>query len=84
MQSTLQLAGLGEKHLELYGDADDLHFALLENFPRLVDGGGYELLRLNGKGGKELILPSEGYTPPQGQNSSFTVVYNIVHYQLSL
>ncbi len=43
-----------------------LHFALLENFPRLVDGGGYELLRLNGKGEKELILidmPSEGYTP---------------------
>lgn len=50
----------------LYGDADELDHELLDNFPKLEQGGGYELMRSSEKGGKHLSviqMPSEGYTP---------------------
>ena len=67
-RSILQLAGLGEKNIEvfLYGDAEDLDMKMVETFPRSAEAGGYDLRRLGDKGGKELTviqMPEDGYTP---------------------
>ena len=46
-----------------HGDNDDLHCSLIEVFPRLKEGGGYELLKANQSRMLEVIpSPSEGYT----------------------
>ena len=67
-RASLQLAGLGEKRLsvDLYADTRELHDDILFNFPKLIDAGGYELLRSSTAGpGKELEIipqPGDGYT----------------------
>ena len=67
-RSSLQLAGLGEKRLslDLYADTRELHDEILFNFPKLVDSGGYDLLRSSTSGpGKEMEIisqPGDGYT----------------------
>ena len=62
-------AGLGKKHLAFFemGDSSDVHAEILDAFPQLSDGGGYELLRVGDTGGQRSQLrvippPSEGYT----------------------
>ena len=62
-------AGLGKKQLSLMedGDSTDVHAEIMAAFPKLKEGGGYELLRASDFGGqrRELVLipsPSEGYT----------------------
>jgi hypothetical protein len=62
-------AGLGRKQLSFPddGDSSEVHSEIMAAFPKLKEGGGYELLRLNDAGGqrRELLLiqsPSEGYT----------------------
>ena len=46
-----------------HGDNDDLHFSLMEAFPQLKDGGGYELLKANQSRVLEVIpSPAGGYT----------------------
>ena len=62
-------AGLGKKKLIIFedGDCDDVHDSILEAFPKLKNGGGYELLRTSEHGRALEIIPS----PPQG----FTVAY---------
>ena len=57
--------GLGVRGLSLFqhGDNDDLHFALMEAFPQLKDGGGYELLKANQSRLLEVVpSPTDGYT----------------------
>ena len=49
------------------GDSTDVHAEIMAAFPKLKEGGGYELLRASDFGGqrRELVLipsPSEGYT----------------------
>ena len=66
-RAKLSLAGLGEKQISLflYGDAEELNCELIDHYPKLAEGGGYELLRSSDKGGKELILldvPAAGYS----------------------
>jgi hypothetical protein len=62
------LANLGEKKFAvfLYADGRELYDELLEKYPRLHHGGGYELLRVAGeKGGKRLevvSVPANGYS----------------------
>ena len=67
-RASLQLAGLGGKRLsvDLYADTRELHDDILFNFPKLIDAGGYELLRSSTAGpSKELEIipqPGDGYT----------------------
>ena len=63
----LQIAGLGEKAIQLAIDsnANDVYYEILANFPKLQDCGGYELLGSHAKGSKllEVIqIPPSGYT----------------------
>ena len=46
-RAKLLMAGLGEKRIQLYLDADaeDIKFELYSHFPKLQEGGGFELLR---------------------------------------
>ena len=67
-RASLQIAGLGEKRvsLNMYADAHDVYHELMSQFPKLSEGGGFELLRVNDRGGAtrklELINPPEsGY-----------------------
>ena len=62
-RAELHLAGLGEKKIQLSTDSDAnaIHFELLEQFPKLSGGGGYELLRSE-RGQKLLTVPASGYT----------------------
>ena len=67
-RASLQIAGLGEKRvsINLYSDAHDVYHELTNQFPKLSEGGGFELLRVNDRGGAarrlELINPPEsGY-----------------------
>lgn len=60
-------AGLGKKHLTLFdGDgSQELHTEILNAFPRLREGGGYELMRVAEYGQRSLQVipsPSEGYS----------------------
>ena len=57
--------GLGVRNISMFqhGDNDDLHFSLMEAFPQLKDGGGYELLKANQSRVLEVIpSPADGYT----------------------
>ena len=50
----------------MYADAHDVYHELMSQFPKLSEGGGFELLRVNDRGGAtrklELINPPEsGY-----------------------
>ena len=67
-RASLQIAGLGEKRVSfsVYADAHDVYHELMNQFPKLSEGGGFELLRVNDRGGAarrlELINPPEsGY-----------------------
>lgn len=60
-------AGLGRKQLALFetDDGCDVHSEIMNAFPRLKDGGGYELLRIGESGQRVLhVIPPlpEGYT----------------------
>lgn len=66
-RALLQIAGLGEKRISLsvYADAQDISFDLCEHFPKLSNGGGFELLRVPEGGGKMLDIiasPESGFT----------------------
>ena len=43
-----------------HGDNDDLHFTLMEAFPQLKEGGGYELLKSRQL--EVIPSPADGYT----------------------
>ena len=65
--ANLMRAGLGKKQLTLFegDDSCDLHSEILRAFPRLQDGGGYELLRVVESGLRTLYVippPSDGYS----------------------
>ena len=65
--ATLLTAGLGRKQLTLFeGDGSfELHTEIMQAFPRLQDGGGYELLRVSDSGQRSLQVipsPSDGYS----------------------
>ena len=65
--ANLMRAGLGKKQLTLFegDDSCDLHSEILMAFPRLQDGGGYELLRVAESGLRTLHVipqPSDGYS----------------------
>ena len=65
MKRILIEAGLGMKKLVLLKnkDAEYLRDALLEHYPKLKDGGGYELMRSSSRILLETIsIPSCGYT----------------------
>lgn len=58
---------MGEKSLSVfyYAEAEGLYSELLLNFPKLCEGGGFELLTVSDRGGKDLKLlqpPQGGYT----------------------
>ena len=60
-------AGLGRKQITLIdGDGShELHREILHTFPRLSEGGGYELLRVAESGQRNLCVipsPSDGYS----------------------
>lgn len=62
----LQIAGLGEKKIQFPGDSDanGIHRQLMEEFPKLHNAGGYELMGTHDKGSKflEIIdVPPTGY-----------------------
>lgn len=64
-RAMLHLAGLGEKKIQLFADSDanDIHYKLIDEFPKLTSAGGYELLRSD-RGMKLLVVidvPSCGY-----------------------
>lgn len=66
-KGTLQLAGLGEKRFacSTESDAQDFSNDMIFQFPKLADGGGFELLQMCESGSKELKLiecPVGGYT----------------------
>ena len=44
-----------------YSESSDIHAELLHNFPKLRNGGGYELLRLPEGGGKLLQVIAYNY-----------------------
>ena len=48
-----------------YGSSQELQADLFKEYPKLVDCGGFELLRASDIGGKELIpieMPHDGYS----------------------
>ena len=55
-RSCLMLAGLGEKKIQLDDlcEWDEIYEELLFQYPKLKDGGGFELLRVSEGGGKRL------------------------------
>ena len=69
-RAVLQLAGLGEKKISIdaYSDAQEIHQELLYHFPKLRDGGGYELLRTSEGGGKLLQVIA---SPENGLSVSY-------------
>ena len=65
-RATLKLAGIGEKKfaVELYCTGQEFYDDLLFQYPKLREGGGYELLRVPEGGGRELEIikvPEGGY-----------------------
>lgn len=66
----LSLAGLGEQKITFFkgGDSAHVHEKVLETFPSLVNGGGYEILRTSDGNSKTLIdVPC----PPVGYDVNF-------------
>ena len=66
-RAALQIAGLGEKKISLnaFADAQEIYQDLAFHFPKLCDGGGFELLRVPEGGGKQLDViasPESGYS----------------------
>ena len=65
-KAELYRAGLGMKLLMLlqYADAWEFHEEILKKFPKLADGGGYELLRTCANSRELTVIPapSGGYT----------------------
>lgn len=64
-RANLQMAGLGEKKLSLflYGLSDELIDDLLDYYPKLSGGGGFELLRQGvGKQLEVIPIPPGGYS----------------------
>ena len=62
-------AGLGKRQISLLesGDSNEVHSEIIRTFPKLEEGGGYELLRVGDGSGQRnqlLLIPSppEGYT----------------------
>lgn len=60
-------AGLGPRKLSLFefGDTNQFHDELIGAFPKLLNGGGYELMRTRQENNRELYIippPSAGYT----------------------
>lgn len=60
-------AGLGKKQLTLFeGDGSvEVHSEIMQAFPRLKEGGGYELMRVSESGQRILQVipsPSDGYS----------------------
>ena len=53
----LSLAGLGEQKITFLKSGDSLHVhkKILETFPSLVDGGGYEILQTSDGNSKTII-----------------------------
>lgn len=70
-KKTLQDAGLGERKITFKknGSCSYFHETLLENYPRLRDGGGYELLRTRHRSTikLEILYPRQ------------TAGYNVLH-----
>jgi hypothetical protein len=65
----LQLSGLGEDKISFNIDANSQEISneLYAKFPKLKDGGGFEMLRLPEGGGKVLQViacPKNGYSVP--------------------
>ena len=65
--ASLIRAGLGKKQLTLFeaDDGCDVHAEILRAFPKLVDGGGYELMRVGESGQRALhVIPPlpDGYS----------------------
>ena len=65
-RATLKLAGLGEKRfaVDVCGGGQEFYDELLFQYPKLRDGGGYELLRVPEGGGRDLEVikvPEGGY-----------------------
>ena len=61
----LKRAGLGEKRfpIEVHSEAQELYQEFLYHYPKLADGGGYELLRMNDGRSLDVITePSNGYS----------------------
>lgn len=63
----LKLAGLGEKRfsVDLYSTAQQFYDDLLSQYPKLREGGGFELLRVTEGGSRDLEIikvPDGGYT----------------------
>jgi hypothetical protein len=61
------MAGLGEKKISMpeCSDGYNIHSELTANFPKLKVSGGYDLLRLQEGGGKQLDIiacPQSGYS----------------------
>ena len=68
MNAKLNLAGLGDKKISisLHGDEEETDYEFNRNYPKLAEGGGYELLRCSDKGSREVVvidMPAVGYTP---------------------
>ena len=66
-RTALKLAGLGEKRFPVfaYATSTELQDELYQEYPKLVRGGGFELLRGSDVGAKELVLidiPHDGYS----------------------
>ena len=65
-RATLKLAGLGEKRfpIDVYSTGQEFYDELLFQYPKLKEGGGFELLRVPEGGGKDLEVikvPDGGY-----------------------
>ena len=65
-RATLKLAGLGEKRfaVDIHCTGQAFYDELLHQYPKLREGGGYELLRVPEGGGKDLEVikvPESGY-----------------------
>ena len=56
----LSLAGLGEKMFRKNGNLANAHEQLLETFPSLVNGGGYEIMHTS-DGNSNVPSPAMGY-----------------------
>ena len=66
-RTVLKLAGLGEKKFAVfaYATAVELQDELVREYPKLANGGGYELLRAPESGSRELVvieMPHDGYS----------------------
>jgi hypothetical protein len=66
-RQNLKLAGLGEKKFSVmeHGRPSELQYEFFREYPKLEDGGGFELLRASDTGGKDLVpidIPHQGYS----------------------